>query len=371
MALLVQNLERLDEKVKEDSDGVHNTLAIIENTCELKNAEICKAAGEQGLLPWLLKRIRVRQYDANKLYASEILAILLQNNESNQRTLGEIDGIDILLQSLAYYKRRDPNGVDETEMMENLFDCMCSCLMFTPNRDRFLKGEGLQLMILMLKEKKMSRRSALKVLNHAVCGHEGVENCVKFIEVYGLRSLFPAFMKPPKKSKKADTSEFEHEEHVCSIIGSLFSNTHNLAHRERLVGKFVENDCEKVDRLMELHFKYLRRVRNVEEQLHREKRMAVAVDTEDTDEDLFLRRLDAGLFTLQQVDYIIAELCTSEAAVVSSRIDTLLNQHGDSLQTVRETLEDFAAGLGEGTDPSTSEAIAKQKERLTALASKL
>ena len=71
-------------------------------------------------------------------------------------------------------------------MMENLFDFMCSCLMFTPNRDRFLKGEGLQLMILMLKEKKISRRSALKVQIHTVCGHEGVENCVKFIEVYGL-----------------------------------------------------------------------------------------------------------------------------------------------------------------------------------------
>ena len=371
VALLVQNLERLDEKVKEDADGVHNTLAIIENTCELKNTEICKAAGEQGLLQWLLKRIRVRQYDANKLYASEILAILLQNNESNQHALGEIDGIDVLLQSLAYYKRRDPSGVDEIEMMENLFDCLCSCLMFAPNRERFLKGEGLQLMILMLREKKMSRRSALKVLNHAMCGHEGVDNCSKFIEVYGLRSLFPAFMKPPKKSKKADTSEFEHEEHVCSIIGSLFANAQNPALRERLVGKFVENDCEKVDRLMELHFKYLRRVRNVEEQLRREKRMAVSVETEDTDEDLFLRRLDAGLFTLQQVDYIIAELCTSEVGVVNGRIDTLLNQHGDSLQTVQETLYEFAAGLGEGADPSSSDAIAKQKERLTTLASKL
>lgn len=370
MALLVQNLERLDEKVKEDSDGVHNTLAIIENTSELKNSEICKAAGEQGLLVWLLKRIRVRQYDANKLYASEILAILLQNNESNQRTLGEKDGIDILLQSLAYYKRRDPGGVDEIEMMENLFDCLCSCLMLTPNRELFLKGEGLQLMILMLKEKKMSRKSALKVLNHAMCGADGVDNCNKFVEVYGLRSLFPAFMKPPKKSKKADTSEFEHEEHVCSIIGALFANTQS-SHKERLVSKFVENDCEKVDRLMELHFKYLRRVRNVEEQLRQERRMAVSVNTDEADEDLFLRRLDAGLFTLQQVDYIIAELCTSsDAGVVGSRIHTLLSQHGDSLQTIREMIQDYAAGLGDGTG-SSSEAIAKQKQKLTALVSKL
>lgn len=40
-------------------------------------------------------------------------------------------------------------------MMENLFDCLCSLLLHNPNRERFLKGEGLQLMNLMLKEKKV------------------------------------------------------------------------------------------------------------------------------------------------------------------------------------------------------------------------
>lgn len=36
-------------------------------------------------------------------------------------------------------------------MMENLFDAFCSCLMLSSNRERFLKGEGLQLMNLMLR----------------------------------------------------------------------------------------------------------------------------------------------------------------------------------------------------------------------------
>lgn len=35
--------------------------------------------------------------------------------------------------------------------MENLFDALCSCLMLSSNRERFLKGEGLQLMNLMLR----------------------------------------------------------------------------------------------------------------------------------------------------------------------------------------------------------------------------
>ena len=44
-SLLVTNLERLDETVKEESEGVHNTLAIIENLVELR-PEMCKDVAE-------------------------------------------------------------------------------------------------------------------------------------------------------------------------------------------------------------------------------------------------------------------------------------------------------------------------------------
>lgn len=54
-------------------------------------------------------------------------------------------------------------------MMENLFNVLCSSLMATINRDRFLRGEGLQLMNLMLREKKMSRNGSLKVRLCAIC----------------------------------------------------------------------------------------------------------------------------------------------------------------------------------------------------------
>lgn len=40
-------------------------------------------------------------FDGNKLYATEILSILLQNSPENRKLLGEIDGIDGLLQQLA------------------------------------------------------------------------------------------------------------------------------------------------------------------------------------------------------------------------------------------------------------------------------
>lgn len=43
-------------------------------------------------------------------------------------------------------------------MMENLFDCLCSSLMVTANKDKFLRGEGLQLMNLMLRYLKTSMK---------------------------------------------------------------------------------------------------------------------------------------------------------------------------------------------------------------------
>lgn len=45
ISLLTQNLDRLDEVVKEESEGVHDTLAIFENLFEIR-PELCKKAGE-------------------------------------------------------------------------------------------------------------------------------------------------------------------------------------------------------------------------------------------------------------------------------------------------------------------------------------
>lgn len=349
-ALLVANLERLDERSKEESEGVHNSLAIIENMCEVRSELVVTAAGEQGLLAWLLKRVRIRSYDPNKLYASEILAILLQGHEANQRLLGETSGVDVLLQSLAYYKRRDPGGPDEIELMENLFDCLCAALMFTPNRDRFLKGEGLQLMILMLKEKKMSRNSALKVLNYALSTPKGADNCNKFVEVYGLRSLFPCFMKTPKISKKVGSSKSEHEEHACSIVAALFQNVIGSG-KDRLITKFLERDHEKIERLIELHFSYSGRLKGVVSQY--------AVDADE--DDRYMAQLEAGLYTLQMVDYVLAELCICNKTSLRDRIVTLLRVHDQSLVSVQTVLKDYAVSLGD----------TQQTQKLNELADKL
>ncbi|KAG9335236.1 hypothetical protein JZ751_005482 [Albula glossodonta] len=292
VALLVQNMERLDEQVKEEADGAK--------------------------VP----------FDANKLYCSEILAILLQNNDGTRELLGELDGIDVLLQQLSVFKRHNPATVEEQEMMENLFDSLCSCLMLGANRDRFLKGEGLQLMNLMLREKKMSRTSALKVLDHGMIGPEGSDNCHKFVDILGLRTIFPLFMKTPKKMRKAGVSDKEHEEHVCSIIASMLRNL-KAQQRSRLLNKFTENDCEK-DMV---------------------RRGEIIDDT--MEDEFYLRRLDAGLFVLQLLCYIMVEIS-------SAGIPQILNLRGGSVKVVRHIMREYAENIGDGKSEEFRESEQKR-----------
>jgi len=53
------------------------------------------------LLPWLLKRVEVKEFDSNKQYASEILAILLQQSRENVLKMAELDGMDTMLKVLS------------------------------------------------------------------------------------------------------------------------------------------------------------------------------------------------------------------------------------------------------------------------------
>ena len=57
-----------------------------------------------------------------------------------------------------------------------------------------------------------------------------------------------------------------------SILASLVKNCDGTQ-RQRLLNKFVENDHEKVDRLMELHFKYLEKVHGTDERIEKQKRV--------------------------------------------------------------------------------------------------
>uniref|UniRef100_A0A673MQ76 Beta-catenin-like protein 1 n=1 Tax=Sinocyclocheilus rhinocerous TaxID=307959 RepID=A0A673MQ76_9TELE len=342
VALMVQNMERLDETVKEEADGVYNTLAVIENMAEFSPG-LCTEAAQQGLMQWLLKRIKAKMpFDANKLYCSEILAILLQNNDKSEFALSISPSSVLYLHYIYIF----PRGSDATHRVQV---CGKHC------NDIFI-------IICLFREKKMSRVSALKVLDYGMIGPEGSDNCHKFVDILGLRTIFPLFMKTPKKMKKVGISDKEHEEHVCSIIASMLRNLKGQQ-RSRLLSKFTENDCEKVDRLMELHFKYLEAVQLADKRIEGEKHDMVRrgeIIDDAMDDEFYLRRLDAGLFVLQLVCYIMVEICNAGVPQLQQRVHQILNLRGGSVKIVRHIMREYAENIGDGKSEEFKESEQKR-----------
>jgi beta-catenin-like protein 1 len=172
------------------------------------------------------------------------------------------------------------------------------------------KSEGIELMLIMIKcvdlmgicgngcirQKKFTRKSAIKALDHALMNNQ--ENCFRFVDALGLKTLFATFMKvyflvtrylklirAQKRGKtvkvmmKKKMMVFNKRcqcvdlkiEHMVSMFVSLckYLNESRLA---RFLSKFTENNYEKVERLLELHEKYLDLVRIADEKIERDRR---------------------------------------------------------------------------------------------------
>ncbi|KAF9320575.1 hypothetical protein BG006_002754 [Podila minutissima] len=366
--LLVQNLARLDEEETNDRQGVFNTLAIFENltSIDIQLAETIVLKSQ--LMPWMLKRLKVKAFDSNKQYCSELLAILMQSSSDNRKRLGELGGIDDLLQLLSVYKRKDPKDPDEIEMLENLFDCLCSTLAEKEIKQLFLEGEGIELMVIMIKEKKMARIRAVKVLDYAMSTKAGTANCLRFVEIMGLKTLFSIFSrKGIDKLKKAykSFSEVAEEEHIIGILASLVRNLPlESGHRLRVVRKFVEDDYAKLQRLLDLREGYEARVQAQDEKIARENEEQELDEDEIKEEEPLraLERLEAGLYCMQLIDLILAHLCAENLDLeaeeenkangassssaeepeseIKIRARTLLNRRGQSLDDIVENLKE-------------------------------
>ncbi|WCJ25104.1 Beta-catenin-like protein 1 [Euphorbia peplus] len=351
LELLVQNLMRLSESDPDEMAAVYHTLSTIENLVEVKPGVAELVCERTKIMRWLLSKIKVREFDGNKQYASEILAILLQNSTANQKKLGQLNGVDVVLQAVAMYKSKDPKSSDEEEMVENLFDCLCCLLMPLENKERFLKAEGVELMIIIMKQKKSAYGSAIKALDFAMTQYPPA--CERFVDVLGLKTAFAAFMGkiPMSKKKKVESYQEELEERIISLIASLFAGILRGSRRERLLSKFVENECEKIDRLMELYIRYSDRVKAETERMDQ-----IELDDLEMDEDeRYNRRLESGLYTLQLVAVILGHLWCSEHSGIKGRIELLLKQHKLTRKDVKDILQEYHDNIGDVDGPEEKE----------------
>ena len=212
--------------------------------------------------------------------------------------------------------------------MENLFGCLCSSLLdCNENRKLFFEGEGIELMNIILRDKhkkgkKALRFGALKVLNYLFVTNEQEESFLaacsnRFIEILGLKGVFPVLMIPrsvvssAKKNHKND-EEIDKVEEYCLLIVLTLLRQAKKSNRNRCLYKFVENQFEKIERLVELYFKYAEKMIRCDQEINKERAKLTADDQEIDEEAFFFKRLSAGLFTLQLIAQLIVILCSSE-----------------------------------------------------------
>lgn len=187
--------------------------------------------------------------------------------------------------------------------MENVFDALCAALTEPENKKLFLDAEGIDLMVLMMKyvncsvcesamkliwschrEKKDSASQCIKVLDFTMSGAAGTTCCETFVEALGLKTLFSAFMGKTGKKGKGSASNnpasaiSDETGHILGVLSSLFTNlpSESVA-RTRLLAKFVENDYEKVDRLLDVRESAAARLKAVDKEIDAEKKVRIYI----------------------------------------------------------------------------------------------
>eukprot|EP00730_Choanoeca_flexa_P018968 TRINITY_DN9250_c0_g1_i5.p1 TRINITY_DN9250_c0_g1~~TRINITY_DN9250_c0_g1_i5.p1 ORF type:complete len:554 (+),score=162.36 TRINITY_DN9250_c0_g1_i5:59-1720(+) len=366
---LLPLLSRFDESNVEEAKAVHDAQSIIENMLELKPELVESLVKDTDLLTWLIKRLEAPEFDANKLYVSELLAVLVQTSEANRQKLGQLNGIEGLLQTIAMYKRSDPSTEEEGEMLENCFDVLCSCLMEEGNKETFLNCEGVELMILLLRKKQSARFGGLRVLDFVLMGGPASQRAaVTVVDKLGLKSIFPAFMKVPKAKKRSAIkgNEAKYEEHIVNIVASLFRELRTHDYYERLLGKFVESNLAKTVRLAELHANYATSLAKCDKEIHFELKV-MQEDGMEIDEDVlsghYLRRLDSGLSVLQNVDYIVAEVIHGCQGEMREEVEKLFKIKGGKFEQVASILKDYAENIGD--HDAGEDSFARRVEQIT------
>ncbi|KAJ8124466.1 hypothetical protein O1611_g9174 [Lasiodiplodia mahajangana] len=341
LSLIVSNLERLDETQETDRGGTYHALGIVENLCS-RSITAERVAEVDGLLKWLLRRIQMKEAEGgvsqNKQYAAEILAILVQNSVKNRRKLASLNSADIMLQLVAPYRKRDPEkGGEEEEYVENLFEAL-TCIVDEPDgKAKFVEAEGVELCLIMLKEGKLSRSASLRLLDHAAGGASGIEVCQKIVEAGGLKNVFTLFMKK--------STDHRSVEHLIGIFASMLRLLPaDSAERIRLLAKFVEKDYEKTAKLVKLRWECATRMGAIDEAIRAEQAQMSAAEREDMADEWFSRRLDAGLFSLQTLDVVLAWLVAEDRGAKDA-IQKLLADRDESLNAVRETVQEQIEGM--------------------------
>lgn len=384
LELVVTHLLQIPEERSDvEAQAVYDTLEMIENMTDL-DISVCEKLIQRTRLPhFLLTRVNAKTFDANKLYASEILSIVYQADMDSCEQLSaikvdsKIDGLDILLQSIAKYRKKDPASTDEQECVENLFNTLALSLLYMVNQDHFRHLQGFELMIKCMKDKNYVADCVLRVIDHSLTNN--IRNCERFIQLGGLKYLFGVFMGRiglSKAGRKAGKHAQEQEDRCVSILSTLAllcpRDAADNAY-ERLHAKFVDKNFEKCDRAIEIYERHVQifnqlddRLRIETEKLEKAGELETDEDREEWELEMQSRRQDAGVNTYHRICFVIVHVA-SVLKDIKQYILGKLHEQDFSEKAVVAVVEDYSITLKREATTETDQLIESQRQRLAEL----
>jgi hypothetical protein len=97
-----------------------------------------------------------------------------------------------------------------------LIDALSSALPLDASQVLFLRAEGLELMLLTLKEAKYAARGALRVLDAALVANGA--NAERFADLRGFKTLFPVLGGAPPITPRANSATMQNNSHTKRLI---------------------------------------------------------------------------------------------------------------------------------------------------------
>lgn len=146
------------EDVRDKQEIIVNTLTCLDNCVEISGAPVRQRLCEIDALPqFLLGKVVEYSRDLGELddigsYACELLSIVVNQDAEAQRRVGELNGVELLLQAVNNVKHvKKPKSPEDEEFIENIFNTLCSLLLVPANQGKFHESEGVELMLLVIK----------------------------------------------------------------------------------------------------------------------------------------------------------------------------------------------------------------------------
>jgi beta-catenin-like protein 1 len=296
-------------------------------------------------------------------------------NGDHKEEPSSIDAMELLLQSVGAFRKRQPATESELERLENCCTIVASLLTFSPSAvAAFLEAQGIELVLRCCKERVYAAALTLPWLDFAT-GAEAVHRraCEHAVHVGALKYILPLFMgrQLPKypnmneatstQKKKKGKAQF-HASIEAATIRFLYALTRHLRDdsphdaKARVLAKFRETPVEdekasneKIRRLVDRLLFFDQKARGAEYNFYRS-------DIEETLDDPSLiplavleAKLTGGGDLLHRLAAVAAFVCGGSQQG-HAQVLAQLQAHQSGIGLIRAALEEFVSVLEESSE---------------------